>query len=319
MPPVPVSTIATNLRSISGVNQLQYPSELPKYYMNLLISDYKRQSLLQLGTLNTIASFCLPLPTPLNDAHNVAYDEEPVSQALGTAINAAQNAFGAARPDTQNIGGMQTGAAATASLARSLPVIGNVPGVAQADVIARAFLGIAPNQFMTILLKGPKYKTYEFQWRLSPKTATEAEIIRKMLMNLNNYISPGLASFGAFFTFPKIFNLSFVPNPKYMYKFKPAVCESMTINYAPAGQPAFHRAAEQTGGINAPEGIDLAMRFLELEYWLENDFNDSNFPLDNKFTGATASGPSDIITPSPLPDHGPGPIGVPGENGAPFP
>jgi hypothetical protein len=87
-------------------------------------------------------------------------------------------------------------------------------------------------------------------------------------------MAPGLALSGAIFTFPKIFQISFSPNPIYMYKFKPAVLEGLTVNYAPGGQPSFYRASGETDGQNPPEGLDIAMQFLELEYWLNGDFVD---------------------------------------------
>ena len=70
--------------------------------------------------------------------------------------------------------------------------------------------------------------------------------------------------------------------PKYLYRFKPCVCESITVNYTPAGQPAFHTKSPDTDNLNAVEGMDISMRFLSLEYFLAGDFKNSNLAFDTK-------------------------------------
>ena len=68
-----------------------------------------------------------------------------------------------------------------------------------------------------------------------------------------------------FFEFPKVFKLSFSPNENFLYAFKPAVMESISVNYTPSGSPNFY------GKTGAPDGITLTMNFWELEYWLSED------------------------------------------------
>lgn len=295
--PVPVNTLGEQLRSYGGIRQFKVLDDLPKYYMSILISRYYRPNLLSAAGGEPLANISLPLPSPLNDALNVAYDEEDINMVLGTGVNAAMNKINGSnpRPDTENIGSGATIAGMVGS------VFGRVPIARDLTDAARAWYGVSPNQFFVILLKGPKYKTFEFQWRFSPKTPTESENLRATLQYLRNAISPGLGAFGAVFRFPRLFSIAFVPNSKYLYKFKPAVCESLTVNYTPAGQPAFYRTGgKTTSGLNAPEGVDVAMRFLELEYWLDGDFNDNNEPFNTRGP-PTAPGTDSHLPPPPNP------------------
>ncbi len=276
------------LKKTSGtVKHLPYLDVRPKYYFNIMATNYVRTGIMTVGKLDPIANIILPLPTSLDDNHNITYEQKPINPFLGGAINSLNNSYGLMRPDTENVG-TKTNAQKAAALL--------TPGVLGASTIAQALTGYVPNEFMTVLLRGPEYKKHEFAWRLSPKTPQEARNLQQIIMHLNNYASPGIAAFGALFTFPKIFYLAFVPNPQYMYKFKPCVIESFVAKYAPAGQPSFHRAHERTTGLNAPEGIDIAIRFLELEYWLEGDYKDTNNPFDVTDTADGQGGTiSDLI------------------------
>lgn len=282
--PVSPNTIATELKNLAGITTLAYPSDVPKYYFNILVSEYSRAGFLQLGKLNPIANYVLPLPMPLIDAHHIAYEETPIGAVTANALK-----FNGAVLDTfRNILNMDSASVMKTVKAARDNVLGAGAGIVErldptgVFDAAKAFGGFSPNQFFTILLKGPKYKTFEFSWRVSPKTPEESKTLEKMLRELNNHIAPGLSEGGSFFKFPKVFQLAFAPNPQYMFRFKPAVCESLVVNRSPSGQPAFYTKSDKTDGLNAPEGYDFALRFLELELWLQGDWKASNLPFDTQ-------------------------------------
>lgn len=157
----------------------------------------------------------------------------------------------------------------------------NIKAVAQAAALQapfgvgpglQAWSGYSPNQFFTVLLKGPTFKRNEFIWKLSPNSPDEAMAINKIIRKLNNAMAPGLFAGGLMFSFPRVFTISIMPNSRYMFKFKPCVLENLTANYTGAGRNAFLRADSVTAGRNAPEFIELRLRFMELEFWLTGDF-----------------------------------------------
>jgi hypothetical protein len=114
------------------------------------------------------------------------------------------------------------------------------------------------------MLKGPAYKKHEMNWKLAPKSQSESDKLKDMIIQLNNWTAPGIMSGGAFFTFPKVFNISFV-GTDYLYKFKPAVCTDVSVNYTASGVPSFYKNG-------APESVNLKLSFWELEYWLTGHF-----------------------------------------------
>ncbi len=275
---------------------LAFPSDKPKYYMTLNLAAYKRQSVNVIGKLDIYSSIRLPLPTQIVDGYNIAWD----TRALGWAGALTQSAIDSFRAGNnidaaiQGVGAaaVAVGGAAGQGIGRKFasPLINAVGGVG--DALASA-VGQAPNRFMTVVFDGPQYKEHTFSWRLVPRIPVESEQIRRIVKKLNNAASPFVgattAQYGSIlWGYPDIVIASYVPNPKYLMKFKPAVIRRISANYAPAGIPTFyHNATAGVEQVNAPEGIDLSISLLELEFWLGNenrnqdgDYNDSNNPGD---------------------------------------
>lgn len=273
----------------NGIRVLRYPLEEPKYFLEMGISKYQKtidtqpiQGRVDANTaptedditgttgnyyttrvqqvLNAELHIRLPLPMTLVDAHSVAFSER--NWTLGSMWG----------------------------------------GIANQDPLQEKF-GYAANQLLTVFLEGPRFKRFQMTWRLSAESPEESLQIHRILNVLNNRMSPGLGLGGAIFTFPRVFHLAFYPNSQYMYKFKPAVLENLVVNYTPAGQAAFHRESPKTpykGGFkgggpgNTPEGLEVTMQFLELEYWARNDFifsNDPSYP--NGVRGNPGAEPTD--------------------------
>jgi hypothetical protein len=282
-PTVNTQRIKKNLDQNSTINSYQFPVDRPKYYMSINISKYSRQSLLRIGALTPIASVTLPLPQEIVDVHTVDYDQTPLGAFAGTVGNAAgdvasqmKNAIAAGQPVigafADAIKKVAPDSIAGATAAAGLSALGT------AGQIVSAYSGFSPNQFLTVLLKGPQYKRHQFSWKISPRNAQESENMKQIIRLFNNTMAPGLAAGGAFFTFPHIMEIAFMPNSRQLFKFKPAVLENMAINYAGGGIPAFFKADSYRN--NAPESFIITMRFLELEFWITGDFTDSNDPLD---------------------------------------
>lgn len=262
-----------NLSNIEGggtIGGLQFPSDRGKYFMSLGLHDYSRSASdlmgVILGKLNITNTITLPLPQQMTDSHNVNYAEEALGQGLGATTEAGSNLMNAMAGNMSNIG-QALGGLLGAGAQTILDGFKNLTGV-NAPQLSQALTGLAPNQFLTILLKGPQYKKHSFTWKLSPRNEGESESIRAIIALLNNSMAPGMKT-NAFFTFPKIVTLSFMPNSNVLYRFKPAVIENMTVNYAPSGAPAFYRRTE------APDTVELKLDFLEVEYWLTGDFGGS--------------------------------------------
>jgi hypothetical protein len=257
-----------------NVNFLQFPKDRAKYFMTLGMSEYKRSATeFQKMDLSVTDHIMLPLPQQMVDNHGVNYEQKELGQFTGgtaESISAALAGSGASAMAS-------AGSAIFGGLLSSLgSAFNQLTGSNATDALYASF-GVAPNQFLTVMLKGPQYKKHEFSWKLSPRNEQESEAIRKIILTLNNAIAPGTA--GPYFTFPKVFEIKFNPNENVLYKFKPAVIESMSVNYAPSGAPAFYRRT------NAPDSVEIRLQFLELEFWLTGQFTGSSIASDGSRPG----------------------------------
>lgn len=264
---LPLQAQSQRLSSIEtggSIGRLQFPADRAKYYMTLDQSVFSRNTSNYLTGVNFALEsenkITLPMPQQMVDNHSVSYEQTEIGNFTGAAVEAGISALtgDAAGAFTNAFQTLAGGLASVISTA-----LKNATGF-DTTLAARAATGLAPNQFLTVLLKGPQYKKYEFSWKLSPRNEAESESIRKIIALLNNSMAPGLTGGGAFFTFPKVFKVGF-SNEGVLYRFKPSVLENMTINYAPSGAPAFY---SRTG---APDTVELRLQFLEIEFWLKDD------------------------------------------------
>jgi hypothetical protein len=260
-----------------AIAQNQFPSDLPKYFTVIDIYKYNRSSLFdarQVNALNPINHIILPIPLNLSPQLTAGWREQALHAmgALGAelGVNLLRGQAGQREGiEAGALGGIVAAQAAAAG-AKGLGAGGILPA-------AETMAGVAISNFVVVTYSGPQYRHLQFRWRLIPRTPQESENIRSIIKVLNNAMSPDLIAGGALFNFPKIIWMSFMPNSKYLYKFKPAVIQAVSANYAPGGQPSFLRKDDSLE-TNAPEGIDLVINTIELEYWINGDHNNTNEP-----------------------------------------
>lgn len=254
------------VRVMNTITPISVPTDRGKYYTSFGVSQYSRDSLLGINASNSVEQFILPLPTTLADTHSVVYDDGmEIGKLWGNALQA--------------IGSALSGQNSQGSLGENVLVgtVGTLPNISD---YAGLFAGYMPNEFLTVLLRGPNYKQFKMDFVISPKSSQESENLRLILRKFNNFMAPGISPRGSIFEFPLIFNICFSPNPKYLFRFKPSVLENIQINYAGSGHPTFYKEREKsgsyTGDQNAPETVAFTLNFLEMEYWLTGDFKDTN-------------------------------------------
>jgi len=270
----------------------RFPLDTPKYYMTIDISDYVRNDLFSLN-FNSMFTIVLPMPNQLISHNAVAYDTVEIGTTTGLVGNSLWNTAGKnlmtniqngsdLKSTLSQLGDSLFNPDAQAAAERQT-AFGTSLGVAAGQVLApkplenaaQALAGYSPNQFFTVLLRGPTYNQYQFQWYLLPRNLRESNQIKDITNILNNAKAPGLALNGALWKFPKVFKLAYYPNIQYLNKFKPAVMTDFQVNFAPGGTPAFYAT---NGTPNPPEAVVIAAQFTELEYWLEGDYIDDNNP-----------------------------------------
>lgn len=229
--------------------------EKQQYFTNISIGEYKRDptklitfgannrdaTFLKIATIFTLFGYRLPLPLKLVDKNSVQWTTDSLVSADKGMAKLSQGMLGKAASE-----------------------IANVPAAIQ------SLAGAAPNEFLTMLFKGPSYKEFTLQFLISPHTPQQSIVFRKMVTDFKNAMAPSLTGGNLLFTYPNVFKITFNSTSggvkPFLYEFKPAVLKSFSVDYAPANVPSFY------AGTDEPESFVLNMDFQEIEFWLAGDF-----------------------------------------------
>lgn len=252
--------------SYMDMRGLQFPRDLPKHYITLQLQQFKMSGLgIGKTSLGGGSNIYLPMPKQMLDQHSVQFEQKEIGVAAG---NIASGLSGAIQSGSmENVYQAAGGAAAALGLNALSDFVKGMTGIQNADLAVQAAAGIAPNQFLTVMLKGPQYKKHELSWTLSPKNRAESDAIREIIYVLNDSMAPGFSA--GFFTHPMVVTPKYT-NDNVLYKFKPCVIENMAVNYSPSGAPSFYSKTA------APDSVEIRLSLLEIEFWLKGQFTTSS-------------------------------------------
>jgi hypothetical protein len=254
-----------------------FPSDLnSKYYMMLNFCEYQRENLNQVGTAYTVDSIRLPIPNNLMDGYSVEYGEEEIGTAAGAAFNGS-SILGPLSGVVGGALGSAAGAAVSAGISNVLSQggPGAVSGASSAASLASISLGKTSNPFMTVMFKNPKYKTYEFSWRLHPRNSAESQQLKNIVNAVKYHMLPDRSSGlggagGAVLSYPSLVRCQIIAGDSELYPFKYGVVRDCAFNYAPDGVPSFYKNSK-----GAPSAIDLKIGIEEVEYFLKSSMGSS--------------------------------------------
>lgn len=195
-------------------------------------------------SLTQIIKYKLPITEGLSDKQTQGWSEVPLGRGTVSSIQSA--------------------------LSQVIPgsaIVGNV--ISDVAALTSITTGLSINEFIAIKYQGPSFKTYTITWTLSPNTPIIARNIKNFIRTVNGFVAPKKISL--LWDYPKIFKLELnknnTENPN-LYKFKPAVCTSINVNYAGSDIPTFLPDGH-------PETVRITMQFKELVYWTREDFNEN--------------------------------------------
>lgn len=252
-------------------NDLIDPSANRNYYMAIQFVEYQRRSIFNQPFLSALGGVRLPIPNQLAETFNVTYDQAGAGEAVGAGIEAGlqgRNGVGS----SGNAFGSIAAAAASALGGKAVQTASAIGTKAGLDVPQALQLGgLAQNPFLTVLFKSPAFRKHTFSWKLMPNNEQESNTVREIIQTFRSNMLPALApnAGGTLLTYPNMAIINLYPDETLLYKFKPCVVESLTVNYAAGGSPSFFK------GTNAPTHIELSINLLEIEYWLKEDIENN--------------------------------------------
>ena len=248
--------------------QSQFPADLTtttKFYMSFLFQAYEKRSINNSPFLRSTGTIRLPIPEGLKDNMSVSYSAPDIGPFPGAALEQAainREQTGSALSSFQS--GVDIAKAGLQGYATDF-----VRGLQDtgAGNAVRSYLGMTINPYQAVLFERPQFKTHTFSWKLIPRNETESGTIRDIISTFQYHALPGISDkIGLIFSFPSMVTVSLYPSSEFLYRFKPAVIESISVNYAPGSAPSFYRRT------NAPTAVTISIQLKEIEYWTNRDF-----------------------------------------------
>jgi len=156
--------------------------------------------------------------------------------------------------------------------------------------------GIVPNSNLELLFQGPTLRQFGFTWRMSPRSASEATNVKRIIRMFKQGSAPrklnsqsGAGSASLFLGTPNVFKLSYktAGNKEIsgLNKFKICALVNMSVVYAPDGQWAAYDEGQ-------PVSVQMTLNFQEIEPVYENDYQDKIF--DDLGDDYTSVKPEDV-------------------------
>jgi hypothetical protein len=232
------------------------------FYIDIQFQQYQRRSIFEQVFLRASGGIQLPIPASLSDKTSTTWSKESgptVGAALETALQGRSSSdgfnFNLSGNVLQNAGG-----------GYALDKLKGLSKGASSQVLQS--MGLAQNPFMTMLFQSVEFKTHSFSWTFAPRNMQEtymlAEIIQAFKSNMLPSMTAGAG--GVLLNYPNMANITLYPNDYFMYKFKPSVVTSLTVDFTPEG-PSFF------GTTKAPTHVVMTVGLQEIEYWLKEDID----------------------------------------------
>ena len=278
------------------------PFDLPKYHTYIIESEVQSPGasfvdIARAGrprTLTPVKQYKLPLPLQLSRRFDVNYDTDFNFLNMGaTAVDLAAQVLA-----STGLGGAAAGVASSL-IGAGATAIKN-PNVRQA---VGAIGGLAINTYKSVTLNEPRFQEFTMAWKFAPKTFSESIEIQRLVTSIKQGMHP--YKYWGTFGFPRVFSVGIIPNSKFLTKFKPAVVQSINVDYQGGNPaPAFYNTTDlaSDSAYSPPESVIVSMSFIELEFWLREDFQGENLdalglPSNNPFV----TNGFEYITPPPPP------------------
>jgi hypothetical protein len=250
----------------AGVARLQEAgSEILEVSQTFATTDVNR-------TVGT--QIALYVPDTVNVQYNAGYKDVSATNALGRPYFIAQAAASAGDALVNALSGgfdakKLINAAGNDPYLRKVAgdIIGSALGGNPDDFTAllQSQIGKAMNPQLQVLFEGINFRTFQFDFTLTPFSQQEANTIKEIVKAFKRAAMPGMSgnSVGGtsmFFDVPDRFNISFYHNgkPNYnVHKIGTSVLENVTVDYAPIGWATF--------GDGVPVQTRLTLQFKEVE------------------------------------------------------
>ena len=234
------------------------------------------------ATEDPITTVSLPMQPNLSESHSVGWGGDsldPIKAMLAGASLKAINNITSVKNIMNTLGdlGNNISSLATDPATRDF-IKAYFAGQAVGANITGRTTGQVINPNMELLFNGPSLRTFNFQFRLTPRDEPEANMIRQIIKSFKANMAVQRSTSNLFLMSPNIFKLKYISGDgstatdqhPFLNKFKPCAMTAFNVNYTPDGSYMTFENKSLTS-------YDISMAFSELEPIYQDDYtNDYN-------------------------------------------
>ena len=143
-----------------------------------------------------------------------------------------------------------------------------------ANVLTRS-TGTVINPNLELLFSGPRLRTFNFNFTLTPRSDDEAIMIRRIIRFFKRTSAPIISPAGNFLETPNVYLLEYIFDKDnggqhpYLNKFKPCALTQFEVNYTPDGSYSTYKTGSMTS-------YSIRMAFGELQPIYAGDYGDNS-------------------------------------------
>ena len=280
-----------------GSDLLRYPLRVPNLgYDFIRITAFKYQpggsESLSLTNPNrgdrrgdTLETIILPMQPNFSESNAVGWGGDKVNPLQMIGAQAAIAGIKAIGNPADMISTMSTAAGSIGDQLKEViedektgpAIIAYFAGQAVGANIGARTTGTVLNPNLELLFSGPNLRTFQFNFRMTPRDHDESLMIKKIIRTLKKNMAVQRSSSKLFLSTPNIFQLEYIYNSDgpnggqqhpYLNKFKMMAMTSFNVNYTPDGT---YMTYGRDGSLTA---YDINMAFGELEPIYADDYDD---------------------------------------------
>ena len=224
------------------------------------------------GERKPITTMVLPIPGGINDSNTVDWQGDSLDEISKAFANIAQQTITKGGPGADKSIG-QTADATEKNIEGLKATFASkfTEAATGTSRIMQRQYGAAPNPNLELLFNGPQLRTFSFNFKLSPRTETEAIIVKKMIRYFKQGMTPKRSSGYLLLQSPHTFAISYLTANKehpYLNKFKECALTQCNVNYTPEGNYMSFDGAERS-----MTSYELTLQFQELVPLFDDDYS----------------------------------------------
>jgi hypothetical protein len=235
-----------------------------------LVENRERRRLNKKTPIGTIV---LPVPAGISDSNTADWQKDDldlatagISDFITQFVSKGKDAGVASAKET--LGALSDTDSKTLA---SIVAVKTAQAVTNTNVLSRAY-GQVLNPNSELLFTGPSLRSFSFSFRLSPRSATEAKIVRSIIRHFKQAMSVQRSQSILLLRAPNTFGIEYLTSGQnahpYLNKFKECALTQCNVNYTPDGQYMTY------AGEPSMTSYELQLQFQELEPIFNDDYTE---------------------------------------------